>query len=111
MENLVHFRIILLFLASFLLLQNVTSFKNQDTSEEWGYVQVRPSTLSLFFFCSCIVTVCEKVTVNFMVVIIVIIVIAEAHMFWWHYKSPYRVEDPSKPWPIILWLQGGPVSR
>lgn len=34
----------------------------------------------------------------------------EAHMFWWHYKSPYRVEDPSKPWPIILWLQGGPVS-
>ncbi|KAL0774417.1 hypothetical protein Bca101_039568 [Brassica carinata] len=32
----------------------------------------------------------------------------KAHMFWWHYKSPYRVEDPSKPWPIILWLQGGP---
>ncbi|KAB1227374.1 Serine carboxypeptidase-like 51 [Morella rubra] len=28
--------------------------------------------------------------------------------FWWLYKSPYRVEDPSKPWPIILWLQGGP---
>jgi serine carboxypeptidase 1 len=34
----------------------------------------------------------------------------KAHMFWWHYKSPYRVENPSKPWPIILWLQGGPVS-
>ncbi|MCL7023735.1 hypothetical protein MKW94_009870 [Papaver nudicaule] len=32
----------------------------------------------------------------------------KAHMFWWHYKSPYRVEDPSRPWPIILWLQGGP---
>ncbi|CAN8247178.1 unnamed protein product [Cochlearia groenlandica] len=33
----------------------------------------------------------------------------KAHMFWWHYKSQYRVdEDPSKPWPIILWLQGGP---
>ncbi|KAI3880106.1 hypothetical protein MKX03_003927 [Papaver bracteatum] len=32
----------------------------------------------------------------------------KAHMFWWHYKSPYRVDDPSKPWPIILWLQGGP---
>ncbi|XP_019199335.1 PREDICTED: serine carboxypeptidase-like 51 [Ipomoea nil] len=32
----------------------------------------------------------------------------KAHMFWWHYKSPYRVEDPNKPWPIILWLQGGP---
>lgn len=29
-------------------------------------------------------------------------------MFWWRYKSPYRVEDSSKPWPIILWLQGGP---
>ncbi|OIV99300.1 hypothetical protein TanjilG_17110 [Lupinus angustifolius] len=32
----------------------------------------------------------------------------KAHMFWWLYKSPYRVENPSKPWPIILWLQGGP---
>ncbi|KAJ1397778.1 Serine carboxypeptidase, serine active site [Sesbania bispinosa] len=34
----------------------------------------------------------------------------KAHMFWWLYRSPYRVEDPSKPWPIILWLQGGPGS-
>ncbi|KAJ1397777.1 Peptidase S10, serine carboxypeptidase [Sesbania bispinosa] len=34
----------------------------------------------------------------------------KAHMFWWLYRSPYRVEDPSKPWPIILWLQGGPSS-
>ncbi|KAI7985139.1 Serine carboxypeptidase-like 51 [Camellia lanceoleosa] len=32
----------------------------------------------------------------------------EAHMFWWLYRSPYRVEDPSNPWPTILWLQGGP---
>ncbi|KAK7312617.1 hypothetical protein VNO77_36601 [Canavalia gladiata] len=32
----------------------------------------------------------------------------KAHMFWWLYRSPYRVEDPSKPWPILLWLQGGP---
>ncbi|GMY25031.1 serine carboxypeptidase-like 51 [Fagus crenata] len=32
----------------------------------------------------------------------------KAHMFWWHYTSPFRVEDPSKPWPILLWLQGGP---
>ncbi|XWS28657.1 hypothetical protein CRYUN_Cryun25bG0089700 [Craigia yunnanensis] len=32
----------------------------------------------------------------------------KAHMFWWLYKSPYRVEQPSNPWPIILWLQGGP---
>ncbi|KAF8397778.1 hypothetical protein HHK36_016700 [Tetracentron sinense] len=32
----------------------------------------------------------------------------KAHLFWWLYKSPYRVEDPSKPWPVLLWLQGGP---
>ncbi|KAJ6715683.1 SERINE PROTEASE FAMILY S10 SERINE CARBOXYPEPTIDASE [Salix koriyanagi] len=32
----------------------------------------------------------------------------KAHMFWWLYRSPNRVEDASKPWPIILWLQGGP---
>ncbi|KAK9127587.1 hypothetical protein Syun_016384 [Stephania yunnanensis] len=32
----------------------------------------------------------------------------KAHMFWWLYKSPYRVEDPNRPWPIVLWLQGGP---
>ncbi|XP_010267336.1 PREDICTED: serine carboxypeptidase-like 51 isoform X2 [Nelumbo nucifera] len=32
----------------------------------------------------------------------------KAHMFWWFYRSPYRAEYPSKPWPIILWLQGGP---
>ncbi|GFP93537.1 serine carboxypeptidase-like 51 [Phtheirospermum japonicum] len=32
----------------------------------------------------------------------------KAHMFWWYYKSPYRTQDSSKPWPIILWLQGGP---
>ncbi|KAK2433828.1 serine carboxypeptidase [Trifolium repens] len=74
MEKLPHFPIILLFLASFFLLQNVTALKNEDGSEEWGYVQVRP----------------------------------KAHMFWWLYRSPYRVEDSSKPWPIVLWLQGGP---
>jgi serine carboxypeptidase 1 len=38
------------------------------------------------------------------------IIVTEAHMFWWLYRSPYRVEDSSKPWPIVLWLQGGPVS-
>ncbi|PIN21965.1 Serine carboxypeptidase [Handroanthus impetiginosus] len=32
----------------------------------------------------------------------------KAHMFWWYYRSPYRTQDPAKPWPIILWLQGGP---
>ncbi|KAA8550290.1 hypothetical protein F0562_001974 [Nyssa sinensis] len=34
----------------------------------------------------------------------------KAHMFWWYYRSPYTVQDPNKPWPIILWLQGGPGS-
>uniref|UniRef100_A0A2P2KR37 Carboxypeptidase n=1 Tax=Rhizophora mucronata TaxID=61149 RepID=A0A2P2KR37_RHIMU len=34
----------------------------------------------------------------------------KAHMFWWLYRSPCRVKDPYKPWPIILWLQGGPGS-
>ncbi|CAI9104943.1 OLC1v1003743C6 [Oldenlandia corymbosa var. corymbosa] len=32
----------------------------------------------------------------------------KAHMFWLYYRSPNRVHDPTKPWPIILWLQGGP---
>ncbi|XP_065867738.1 serine carboxypeptidase-like 51 [Euphorbia lathyris] len=33
----------------------------------------------------------------------------KAHMFWWLYRSPKRVENHStKPWPVILWLQGGP---
>ncbi|PIM98309.1 Serine carboxypeptidase [Handroanthus impetiginosus] len=32
----------------------------------------------------------------------------KAHMFWWYYRSPYRTQDPNKPWPVILWLQGGP---
>ncbi|KAI7734316.1 hypothetical protein M8C21_006597 [Ambrosia artemisiifolia] len=35
-------------------------------------------------------------------------VLVGAHMFWWLYKSPNGVDDPSKPWPTILWLQGGP---
>ncbi|KAL8115586.1 hypothetical protein AgCh_022182 [Apium graveolens] len=32
----------------------------------------------------------------------------KAHMFWWYYRSPQRTQDPNKPWPVILWLQGGP---
>ncbi|CAM8967611.1 unnamed protein product [Rhodiola kirilowii] len=35
----------------------------------------------------------------------------KAHMFWWLYKSPesYRAKkSPSRPWPTVLWLQGGP---
>jgi hypothetical protein len=35
--------------------------------------------------------------------------VAEAHLFWWYYKSTHRVTTPTKPWPTVLWLQGGPV--
>ncbi|CAN6289223.1 unnamed protein product [Urochloa humidicola] len=31
-----------------------------------------------------------------------------AHLFWWYYKSPQRTSTPTKPWPTVLWLQGGP---
>ncbi|CAL4939774.1 unnamed protein product [Urochloa decumbens] len=31
-----------------------------------------------------------------------------AHLFWWYYKSPQRTSTPAKPWPTVLWLQGGP---
>ncbi|KAL6648026.1 hypothetical protein ACP70R_012250 [Stipagrostis hirtigluma subsp. patula] len=32
----------------------------------------------------------------------------KAHLFWWFYKSPQRTSSPGKPWPTVLWLQGGP---
>nr|CAB3495706.1 unnamed protein product [Digitaria exilis] len=32
----------------------------------------------------------------------------KAHLFWWYYKSPHRTSTKAKPWPTILWLQGGP---
>ncbi|KQJ99393.1 serine carboxypeptidase-like 51 [Brachypodium distachyon] len=32
----------------------------------------------------------------------------KAHMFWWLYRSPHRVDNASTPWPTVLWLQGGP---
>uniref|UniRef100_A0A0E0LXZ6 Carboxypeptidase n=1 Tax=Oryza punctata TaxID=4537 RepID=A0A0E0LXZ6_ORYPU len=32
----------------------------------------------------------------------------KAHMFWWLYRSPQRVNKGSTPWPTVLWLQGGP---
>ncbi|CAL4939775.1 unnamed protein product [Urochloa decumbens] len=32
----------------------------------------------------------------------------KAHLFWWYYKSPQRTSSPGKPWPTVLWLQGGP---
>uniref|UniRef100_A0A0E0D1M2 Carboxypeptidase n=1 Tax=Oryza meridionalis TaxID=40149 RepID=A0A0E0D1M2_9ORYZ len=35
----------------------------------------------------------------------------KAHLFWWYYRSPLRVSSPAKPWPTILWLQGGPLKN
>ncbi|RCV29643.1 hypothetical protein SETIT_6G028600v2 [Setaria italica] len=32
----------------------------------------------------------------------------KAHIFWWYIQSLQRVPSPMKPWPTILWLQGGP---
>ncbi|KAG2606458.1 hypothetical protein PVAP13_4NG195700 [Panicum virgatum] len=32
----------------------------------------------------------------------------KAYLFWYYYKSPHQVSSPEKPWPTILWLQGGP---
>ena len=32
----------------------------------------------------------------------------KAHMFWWLYRSPHRVDNGTAPWPTVLWLQGGP---
>ncbi|TVU06892.1 hypothetical protein EJB05_46928 [Eragrostis curvula] len=32
----------------------------------------------------------------------------KVNTFWWWYQSPQRVSLPAKPWPTILWLQGGP---
>ncbi|RLM62296.1 serine carboxypeptidase-like 51 isoform X1 [Panicum miliaceum] len=32
----------------------------------------------------------------------------KAHMFWWLYHSPQRVDNGRTPWPTVLWLQGGP---
>ncbi|KAI4322343.1 hypothetical protein L6164_022048 [Bauhinia variegata] len=74
MEKFCLLLVSLLFLSLLFNGGTARALRNQDGSEEWGYVEVRP----------------------------------KAHMFWWLYRSPYRVEDPAKPWPIILWLQGGP---
>ncbi|CAL5036030.1 unnamed protein product [Urochloa decumbens] len=32
----------------------------------------------------------------------------KVNIFWWYYKSPQRVSSPVKPWPTVVWLQGGP---
>ncbi|KAF6136746.1 hypothetical protein GIB67_020068 [Kingdonia uniflora] len=34
----------------------------------------------------------------------------EAGMFWWLYKNPNRVQDPSKSWPIVLGCKDNPVE-
>ncbi|KDP43941.1 hypothetical protein JCGZ_05408 [Jatropha curcas] len=74
MEKVCFLFVSALFFASLFHGKIVKARTNQDGSESWDYVEVRP----------------------------------KAHMFWWLYRSPYRVQNPSKPWPIILWLQGGP---
>jgi serine carboxypeptidase 1 len=93
----------LLFFSSLFLGTIAAVASRTEGSEEWGYVEVRPSKPMvlncinfLYFF-----------PFNFLKRSVHIY--TEAHMFWWLYRSPYRVEDASKPWPIILWLQGGPV--
>ncbi|CAN6270829.1 unnamed protein product [Urochloa humidicola] len=30
------------------------------------------------------------------------------NMFWLWYRSPQKISTPAKPWPTVLWLQGGP---
>lgn len=89
--------------------------RTPDGSEEWGYVEVRPSKLKLHIFSTfhsffLFLRFWDRNCYFSWIVFILFSVFTEAHMFWWLYRSPYRVEDPSKPWPIILWLQGGPVS-
>ncbi|GER39706.1 serine carboxypeptidase-like 51 [Striga asiatica] len=34
----------------------------------------------------------------------------QVNLFWWYYRSPNRTKDSANPWPVILWLQGGPDS-
>ena len=78
-----------------------------DGTERWGYVEVRPSNATTI---SCI----SHISILFFLtrqarILKLCFRVAEAHLFWWYYKSPHRVSTPSKPWPTVLWLQGGPV--
>lgn len=89
----------------------------QDGSEKWGYVQVRPSKIQPSFSII-LYYVYENLPfyifkIGFFFGFLSLKFLFEktgAHMFWWYYKSPYRTHHPNKPWPIVLWLQGGPVS-
>ncbi|XP_022140747.1 serine carboxypeptidase-like 51 isoform X1 [Momordica charantia] len=74
---------------------------------------------SLFFFCVCCVAIFRSSIFDFGTAITqksqdgteewgYVQVRPKAHMFWWHYRSPFRVDHASKPWPTVLWLQGGP---
>lgn len=132
------FHFVALFIVSFVFMF-LTLFNGEilvmaagtsDGSESWGYVEVRPSKILLYsfklkFYSPCqyalsvkLSKISKKNCITTMHVIICLFVFdgvltfmnTEAHMFWWYYKSPYRTKDPNNPWPIILWLQGGPVS-
>lgn len=108
-------------LLSFSLLHEHVAYAagTNDGSEHWGYVEVRPSnkaifTCKIFFFFLTLLCQPNRILYLFVTIVVHTFVLyvqcIEAHMFWWLYRSPFRVEDPSKPWPTILWLQGGPVS-
>jgi len=81
-----------------------------DGTERWGYVEVRQSNHlftnhhllhynSLLFYHFYVLTT-----------FICACYFEEAYLFWYYYKSPHQVSSPEKPWPTILWLQGGPVQ-
>ncbi|KAG4968541.1 hypothetical protein JHK87_034192 [Glycine soja] len=100
MEKLCLFLATLVFLSILFHGEMVTALRTKDGSEEWGYVQVRPMrkrnpqgnncNITLYFG---LYLLSQKPTCS-----------------GWLYRSAHRVDNPSKPWPIILWLQGGPGS-
>ncbi|KAJ8768209.1 hypothetical protein K2173_021149 [Erythroxylum novogranatense] len=92
------FVLCLFFSVSLFHRANAMSSGSKDGSEEWGYVQVRPK-----FDCLNLTAIGTYFCLGR-------VVLAEAHMFWWLYRSPNRVHHSFKPWPTILWLQGGPGS-
>ncbi|KAF6991054.1 hypothetical protein CFC21_008178 [Triticum aestivum] len=91
---------------SLLRAATATTAGTADGTQRWGYVEVRPSKSG------------DTVTNSSLFVSVLSLTllgldapaVAEAHLFWWYYKSPQaqRVSTPTKPWPTVLWLQGGP---
>jgi hypothetical protein len=78
-----------------------------DGSELWGYVEVRPSNAPISPLSKSSCTCCSERRLPYHCARVA--VVAEAHLFWWYYKSPQRTSKRAKPWPTVLWLQGGPV--